>query len=188
MQIWQSTITYHLKFSISKFSNNSYKITINETYNYKIILLYNFIFIFKLNKNHMDCTASISVSKSDCIQFRLYLFLSAHTHHKNIFYKFIEKVCERENFDYVRFVFIFYAIFIWMYRKKKKKKNEKGKKWKDRANDSNTRCPFLWHFCGNFGILVTPENELYHVIMVCWYKAVCRVIPCIPDLLTFDRE
>lgn len=76
----------------------------------------------------MDCTASISVSKSDCIQFRLYLFLSAHTHHKNIFYKFIEKVCERENFDYVRFVFIFYAIFIWMYRKKKKKEKRKRKK------------------------------------------------------------
>lgn len=114
----------------------------------------------------MDCIASISVSKSDCVQFRLYLFLSAHTHHKNIFYKFIEKVCERENFDYVRFVFIFYTIFIWMYRKKKKKR--KTKKEKNGRIERTIRIHDVHFYGTSVEILVFSWRQKMNFTMWSW--------------------
>lgn len=105
---------------------------------------------------------NLIVYNFDCICFY------PHTHIIKISFINLSRKFAKEKISTVFDSFLFSIRYLYgCIEKKKKKKNEKGKKWKDRANDSNTRCPFLWHFCGNFGILVTPENELYHVIMVC---------------------
>lgn len=136
--------------------------------------LYNFNFSFEI----WLCTVVVN-----CV-IRLYLFLSdTRTHIIKISFINLSKKFAKEKISTMFDSFLFSIRYLYGCIEKKKNEKEKNRRIE---RTSRIRCPFLWH--GNFGILVTPENELYHVIMVCWYKAVCRVIPCIPDLLTFDRE